>query len=122
MKHRILQFESKNQPLLSKAKFAKRLALNFTFALVLIAISLIAGMIGYRSTEDMAWIDAFANAAMILSGMGPLDPLKTANGKLFAGMYALYSGLILILASGIILAPVVHRLIHSFHLEKEQTG
>ncbi len=122
MKHRIMQFESKTQPLLSKRQFAQRLALNFACASALIAVSLIAGMIGYHSIEGMAWIDAFVNASMILSGMGPLDPLKSAGGKLFAGLYALYSGLILILASGIILAPVVHRLIHSFHLEKERMG
>ncbi len=120
MKHRILHFESKQQPLLSKAAFAKRLALNFAAASALILASLLAGMLGYHITEDMAWIDAFANASMILSGMGPLDPLKTSGGKLFAGFYALYSGLLLILASGIILAPLVHRLIHRFHLEKEQ--
>jgi hypothetical protein len=120
VKHRILHFESKQQPLLSKAAFAKRLALNFAAASALILASLLAGMLGYHITEDMAWIDAFANASMILSGMGPLDPLKTSGGKLFAGFYALYSGLLLILASGIILAPLVHRLIHRFHLEKEQ--
>jgi hypothetical protein len=79
-------------------------------------------MIGYRSTEDMNWIDAFVNASMILSGMGPLDQPKTYSGKLFAGLYALYSGLILILASGIVLAPVVHRLFHRFHLEEEKRG
>ncbi len=78
-------------------------------------------MLGYRYFEGMEWIDAFANASMILSGMGPLTPLQTSNGKLFAGLYALYSGLALILATGILLAPVVHRLLHQFHLE-EKTG
>lgn len=78
-------------------------------------------MLGYRYFEGMEWIDAFANASMILSGMGPLTPLETSNGKLFAGLYALYSGLALILATGILLAPVVHRLLHQFHLE-EKTG
>ena len=85
-------------------------------------MSLFGGMVGYRSTEDMVWIDAFVNASMILSGMGPLDQPKTYGGKLFAGLYALYSGLILILASGIVLAPVVHRLFHRFHLEEEKLG
>jgi hypothetical protein len=74
-------------------------------------------MAGYRYLEGMAWIDAFANASMILSGMGPLGPLQTWGGKLFAGLYALYSGLALILATGIVLAPVVHRLLHRFHFE-----
>jgi hypothetical protein len=67
----------------------------------------------------MGWVDAFANAAMILSGMGPLSPPQTTGGKLFAGLYALYSGLALIVATGIILAPVVHRLLHRFHVESE---
>ncbi len=120
VKRHILQFESRKQPLLSRSAFARRLAWNFAVASCLIAVSLFGGMAGYRATEDMAWVDSFANASMILSGMGPLDPLKTSNGKLFAGFYALYSGLILILASGIILAPVVHRLFHSFHLEHEK--
>jgi len=122
MKRHILRFESKQQPLLSKAAFAKRLAWNFAVASCLIGVSLFGGMVGYRSTEDMVWIDAFANASMILSGMGPLDQPKTYSGKLFAGLYALYSGLILILASGIVLAPVVHRLFHRFHLEEEKLG
>jgi len=77
-------------------------------------------MLGYRLTEGMDWIDAFANASMILSGMGPLEPLKTTGGKLFAGFYALYSGLVLILASGIVLAPMVHRMFHQFHLEADK--
>jgi hypothetical protein len=74
-------------------------------------------MAGYRYLERMEWIDAFANASMILSGMGPLTPLQTWGGKLFAGLYAMYSGLALILAAGLILAPVVHRVLHRFHVE-----
>jgi hypothetical protein len=77
-------------------------------------------MAGYRYLEGMEWIDAFANAAMILSGMGPLAPLHTWGGKLFAGLYALYSGLTLILAFGLIFAPVVHRVLHRFHLEADE--
>jgi len=64
-------------------------------------------------------VDAFANAAMILSGMGPLEPLKSTAGKMFAGLYALYSGLVLVLASGVVLAPIVHRMLHRFHLQDE---
>jgi hypothetical protein len=77
-------------------------------------------MAGYGYFERMGWADAFANAAMILSGMGPLSPLQTTGGKVFAGLYALYSGLMLIVATGVVLAPVVHRLMHRFHLEAEQ--
>jgi hypothetical protein len=117
----IFRYESKHQPILSRGAFAKRLAGSFGAATLLIGLSLLGGMLGYRCFEGMEWIDAFANASMILSGMGPLTPLETANGKLFAGLYALYSGLALILATGILFAPVVHRLLHQFHLE-EKTG
>jgi len=77
-------------------------------------------MAGYHYFEGMTGIDAFVNAAMILSGMGPVSPLETSGGKLFAGLYAIYSGLALILATGIIFAPVVHRLLHRFHLEADK--
>jgi hypothetical protein len=116
---RILRFESRHQPLLPRPEFVKRLVRNFGVASALIGISLVGGMLGYHLTEGMDWVDSFANASMILSGMGPLEPLKTTAGKLFAGMYALYSGLVLVLASGIVLAPVVHRMFHRFHLEDE---
>ena len=118
-RRRLLGFESKHQPLLSRKAFAQRVARNFGAASLLIVLSLLAGMAGYHYFEEMAWIDAFANAAMILSGMGPLEPMKTWGGKLFAGLYALYSGLALIVAMGIIVAPVVHRVLHRFHLESE---
>ncbi len=119
MKRNLLLFESKRDPLVPRPEFAKRVVRNFAVASTLIGLSLFGGMIGYHWTEGMEWIDSFANAAMILSGMGPLDPLKTWGGKLFAGLYALYSGLLLVLASGIVLAPIVHRMFHRFHLEVE---
>src|SRR3954468_3460899 len=108
--HSTVGFESKQQPLLSRRRFLRRLLGNFSAASLLIGVSLLAGMAGYHWLEGMAWIDAFANASMILSGMGPLSPLQTWGGKLFAGLYALYSGLVLIVAAGIVFAPVVHRL------------
>jgi hypothetical protein len=116
-KKRVLNFESKHQPLLSRQQFARRLARNFLAAVVFVGVSLLAGMAGYRAFEGMPWIDAFANAAMILSGMGPLTPLNSWGGKLFAGLYALYSGLAVVLAAGLIFAPVVHRILHRFHIE-----
>ena len=120
-KRRFFRYESKHHPLLPRKDFVKRLAGNFALATGLIAVSLFGGVVGYRCFEGMPWIDAFANAAMILSGMGPLSPLQTWGGKLFAGLYALYSGLVLIVAAGIILAPVVHRALHRFHLESDET-
>jgi hypothetical protein len=119
-KRRVLKLETKRQPLLSRQAFARRVALSFCAASALIAVSLLGGMIGYHVLEGMAWIDAFVNASMILSGMGPLDPPKTWGGKLFAGLYALYSGLAVILAAGILFTPVLHRMLHQFHLEAEE--
>jgi hypothetical protein len=118
-KRAILDYESRHQPVLGRAAFMRRLASSSGIALALVGLSLWAGMAGYHYYEKMAWIDAFANAAMILSGMGPLAPLNTWGGKLFAGLYALYSGLAVIVAAGLILAPVVHRVLHRFHVESE---
>lgn len=117
-----LRYETKRQPLLPPKQFAARLGRNFAAALLLIGASLAAGMVGYSSLEGMGWIDAFANASMILSGMGPLGPLQTPGGKIFAGAYALFSGMILIVATGVVLAPVLHRMMHQFHVEDNEKG
>src|SRR5947208_1441065 len=95
----LLKLETRTQPLVSRRAFAGRLAKSFAAASAVIGVSLLAGMAGYHWLEGLPWIDAYANAAMILSGMGPLDAPKTSAGKLFAGTYALYSGLALILAA-----------------------
>jgi hypothetical protein len=117
-KRSLLGLEHRHQPLVSRAAFARRLAKSSGASAAFIGLSLLAGMVGYHCLERLAWIDAFANAAMILSGMGPLDAPKTWGGKLFAGLYALYSGLAVILAAGILFTPVVHRMLHWFHLEE----
>ena len=113
-----MRFEDRREPLLPWPQFLWRLAGSFAVGLVMVGISLAIGMLGYRSLMSLSWIDAFVNASMILSGMGPADQLKTDAGKLFAGFYALYSGLVIVLASGIILAPVVHRILHRFHVDE----
>ena len=118
----LLKLEGKRDHLLSRRAFARRLAISTGVATALIAISLFAGMAGYHCFEGLSWIDAYANASMILSGMGPLDSPKTWNSKLFAGTYALYSGLALILAAGILFTPVIHRMLHKFHLEGNESG
>jgi hypothetical protein len=119
-KRRFLGFETRTQPLLSRPAFVRRMLAAFGAALLLIGLSLFAGMLGYRYLEGMEWIDAFANAAMILSGMGPLAPLEQWSAKLFAGCYALYSGLALVLAVGLIIAPIVHRILHRFHVDSSK--
>jgi len=83
----------------------------------LVAAALGIGMAGYHFLENLGWVDAFVNAAMILSGMGPVSTLQTDTGKIFAGCYALFSGLVFITVTGIVLAPVAHRALHKFHLE-----
>ncbi len=110
-------FEQRKAALLPRRIFLARLAKHIGIGFLTIAISLGVGMLGYHHFESLTWIDAFANAAMILSGMGPLGTLQTTAGKLFAGFYALYSGLALITIAGVILAPVVHRLMHKFHVD-----
>jgi hypothetical protein len=109
--------ERSHRPLLPRRRFLARMARSALVALALVAASLAAGMAGYHFTEGMPWIDAFVNAAMILSGMGPVQELHTSAGKLFAGFYALYSGLALVSIAAILLAPVVHRFLHRFHIE-----
>ena len=110
-------FEHRRQPLLSRKVFYTRLARCAATGMAIILASLTVGMAGYHFLERMPWLDAFVNAAMILSGMGPLGPLQTSAGKLFAGCYALFSGLALITSTGVIFAPVFHRFLHKFHLE-----
>jgi hypothetical protein len=104
-------------PLLPKREYLARFARSLGLGLSIIAICLGIGMVGYHFLEKLSWIDAFLNAAMILSGMGPVATLQTDAGKLFAGFYALFSGLALISIIGIIMAPVVLRFLHKFHLD-----
>jgi hypothetical protein len=112
-------FEKHQDPLLPIHKFVMRLIGSIIVGLLLIIIALGLGMVGYHHYEHMSWIDAFVNAAMILSGMGPLGPLSTYGGKLFAGCYAIFSGLAFILIISIVFAPVVHRFFHKFHLDDD---
>ena len=108
------------KPLPPTHLFLRRVLLSVGLGLALIVVSLAVGMIGYHGFEGIPWLDAFLNAAMILSGMGPVLELKTSGGKLFAGLYALYSGLMVLIIAGVMFAPVVHRFLHRFHLESEE--
>jgi hypothetical protein len=117
VKRLIPEFEHRAQPVIPAHRFLIRLAHSGIIAVALIAVSLAIGMLGYRHLEGLAWIDAFLNSAMLLGGMGPVDMPVTPGGKLFAGLYALYCGLAVIFAAGILLAPVAHRILHKFHVE-----
>ncbi len=110
-------FEHRREALLPRPLFLWRVFKFGAVSFGLAAASLLIGICGYRYFEDMSWIDAFVNAAMILGGMGPVGELHTRAGKLFAGTYALYCGLIVVISMGILIAPVFHRFLHLFHLE-----
>jgi hypothetical protein len=117
--YHLFSFEGYKDPLASTSVFYRRLVVNGLTAGALVLASLFVGMIGYHGLAGLAWIDAFQNAAMILSGMGPVDELHDNGAKLFAGCYAIYSGLALIATAGVTIAPILHRFLHRFHLEDE---
>ncbi len=110
-------FENRSKPLLSRDKFYHRLARSAMLGLSVVIGALIVGMAGYHIFENMGWVDAFVNASMILSGMGPVGELKTNAGKIFAGCYALFSGVAFLTSVGLVFAPIFHRFLHKFHLE-----
>jgi hypothetical protein len=110
-------FERRGDPVASRRKFLVHMGRAITLWLVLTTVGLAIGIAGYAYFEGMSFVDAFVNAAMILSGMGPVGELKTTAGKVFAGLYAMFSGLIIIIATGFVLAPIFHRVLHRFHLE-----
>ena len=114
-------FEHRKQPLLPQRQFLIRQLIYILVAVVIIIGSLALGMLGYHYLEHLPWIDAMLNAAMLLGGMGPVNPLQTYAGKLFATFYALYSGIIFLVVVGVIFAPVYHRFLHRFHLEVEES-
>jgi hypothetical protein len=113
------RFERHHEPLLSQGAFLRRLLRFSAVSLSVLLVSLLIGMVGYRLLEGFGWIDAFLNAAMLLGGMGPVTELHTTAGKLFAGSYALFSGIVFLGAVGLFLAPILHRIQHHFHLELE---
>ena len=113
----VVHFEHHREPLVPLSRFIRRLASSFATGLGLVAVSLAAGMLGYHRLFALSWIDAFVNASMILSGMGPLAVPQTTGAKLFAGVYALYSGLAVLAIAGIIFAPAIHRLLHYLHAD-----
>ena len=108
-------YEQRTVPPVSRAVFLRRLAGHAAITLAVVFVSLGAGMAGYAHFEHLGWCDAFLNAAMLLGGMGPVETPVTRGGKLFAGFYALYAGLVFLVAAGIMGAPVFHRLLHQFH-------
>ncbi len=116
------RLERKNEPLVTRRVFIRRVILYAVFSIVIISASLAVGVLGYHFTEGLSWVDSLLNASMLLGGMGPVDPLRTVAGKLFASFYALFSGVVFLVAVGVLIAPVFHRLLHSFHFAPEDVG
>lgn len=112
-------YEHRSAPLVSREQFIVRMVGHTAAALLLLALSLGLGMWGYTRFESLPWREAFLNAAMLLGGMGPVDTPRTDAGRLFAGGYALYAGLVFIVTATLLLAPLLHRLLHRFHWPDE---
>lgn len=115
-------FEHSNQPVISRRDFLARTLVFAAVALLVLLLSLALGVVGYKVTQpELTWTDALLNASMILGGMGPVgDPPQTEAGKLFASFYALFSGIVFLVAMSIFLAPALHRLLHHFHLQIDE--
>ena len=113
----VTRFERRGQPIAPRRKFIARMLVAIGMWMILTFVGLAIGIAGYADFEGMSFVDAFVNAAMILSGMGPVGELKTTAGKVFAGSYAIFSGLIIVIATGVVLAPIFHRVLHRFHVE-----
>ena len=114
------RLERMGQPLAPFVVFARRLGRNFLVTLVIVGFSLALGTVGYHYLGSLSWLDGLLNAAMILTGMGPVDRMESPTGKLFATFYALYSGIAFLTMMAVLMAPVYHRFIHYFHLQEEK--
>ena len=116
------RLEHRGQPLAPHWLFYRRLSINFALGLTFILVSLAAGMLGYRYLEGLSWLRSFGHAAMILGGMGPYSEPNGNASKLFEGIYAIYCGLLLIGVTGLILAPVFHRVMQQLHLPDDDVA
>ncbi|AHB48734.1 hypothetical protein W911_10545 [Hyphomicrobium nitrativorans NL23] len=116
----LIPFEHKSEKVIPRPQFAQRMGRALLLWAMLTFGGLVIGMTGYSVTEGMGLADSFVNAAMILSGMGPVDQVHTTAGKLFAGFYAILSGLIIVIGAGFVLAPIAHRVLHRFHVETKR--
>lgn len=112
-------FERKNQQIAPVSVFIKRLAGYSTVAILLISVSLFIGIGGYHWLAGLSWVDSLLNASMILGGMGPVNSLDNTTAKVFASLYALFSGLVFIAVMGIIFSPIIHRILHKFHVDEK---
>ncbi len=119
MKAGLRIFEHRSERVLTRSAFVQRMAHAGLLMGALLALALGVGVLGYRLSEGMDWIDALVNAAMILSGMGPAAELHSVAGKLFASAYALFSGVFFIALIGVAATPIAHRFLHQFHADEK---
>ena len=112
-------YERKHEKLLTRPRFARRLIGHVAISLGLMAFSVALGMAGYCGFEDLSPLDGFLNTTMLLGGMGPVNAPTTDGGKLFAGLYALYAGLVFLVTVALLFTPIVHRIMHKFHWEQQ---
>ena len=117
-----MMYERLSEPLASGNRFLLRVLNHFGIVVALLAVSLGIGMGGYRYFQGMEWIDAFLNASMLLGGMGPIETKLTWGAKLFAGLYALFAGMMVLVAASILVTPVLHRFLHRFHLDDDESA
>jgi hypothetical protein len=116
----MLKFEHRKQPLLSQQSFIRRMLFAALLSMLLLAVWTIIGMLGYHLLAGLGWVDAFLNSAMIVGGMGPVDALNNQPAKIFAGFYAILSGVIFLSIFGLLIGPVFHRFLHRFHLDDDE--
>ena len=114
------EFEQRKQPLAKSSVYTKRVVRYLGLSSGIILFSLVIGTLGYHGFERMPWLEAMLNAAMILGGEGPVDTLHTAGGKVFASFYSLFSGVVFLVAVGVLIAPVFHRFLHNLHLDVDK--
>lgn len=117
---KFFEFEHRGQRPISMRAFIGRLVQHGGLAAAIILVSLVIGMAGYRWLGGFGWVDAFLNAAMILGGMGPVGDLKATSAKIFAGVYALYAGVVFLVVAAVMLTPIFHRVLHRFHWDADQ--
>jgi hypothetical protein len=113
-----VRFEKRHQPILTFDRFILRMLRYALVSAAIIFLSLMVGVLGYRHFAGLGWVDSFLNASFILTGMGPVDPMRTDAAKIFASLYALFSGVIFLSAAAVLLSPVAHRVLHFCHVEE----
>lgn len=117
----ILRYEHRAEPMLPRSLFLRRIVMHVLLASLFLTLSLLAGVFGYRYLAGLSWVDALLNAAMILGGMGPVNPLTTSVGKIFASIYSLYAGVAFLAISAVLVAPFAHRFLHRLHLDEDDS-